>query len=62
MRHYQIKDKFLMAKTLPYVTQEDVQMLQNAGVQIVSVTNRDPQPSHTTNSRTQEYKCIICEG
>ena len=58
----QIKDKFCMAKTLPYVTQEDVQMLQNAGVQIVSVTNRDPQPSHTTNSRTQEYKCIICEG
>ena len=51
-----------MAKTLPYVTQEDVQMLQNAGVQIVSVTNRDPQPSHTTNSRTQDYKCIICEG
>lgn len=56
----QIKDKFCMAKTLPYVTQEDVQMLQNAGVQIVSVTNRDPQPSHT-NSRNQEYKCIICE-
>ena len=58
----QIKDKFCMAKTLPYVTQEDVQMLQNVGVQIVSVTNRDPQPSHTTNSRSQEYKCIICEG
>ena len=58
----QIKDKFCMAKTLPYVTQEDVQMLQNAGVQIVSVTNRDPQPSQNANSRTQEYKCIICEG
>ena len=28
----QIKDKFCMAKTLPYVTQEDVQMLQNAGL------------------------------
>ena len=26
----QIKDKFCMAKTLPYVTQEDVKMLQNA--------------------------------
>ena len=58
----QIKDKFCMAKTLPYVTQDDVQMLQNAGVEIVSVTNRDPQPSHTSNSRSQEYKCIICEG
>lgn len=58
----QIKDKFCMAKTLPYVTQDDVQMLQNAGVQIVSVTNRDPQPSQNANSRTQEYKCIICEG
>ena len=58
----QIKDKFCMAKTLPYVTQDDVQMLQNAGVQIVSVTNRDPQPSHNPNSRTQEYKCVICEG
>ena len=58
----QLKENFCMAKTLLYVTHEDVKMLQNAGVQIASVTNRDPQPSHTTNSRTQEYKCIICEG
>ena len=56
----QIKDKFCMAKTLPYVTQEDVQMLQNAGVQIVSVTDVTGLPHG--NSRTQEYKCIICEG
>ena len=44
-----IKEKFCMAETLLYVTKEEVQMLQNAGVQIVSVTNRDPQPSHPSN-------------
>ena len=56
----QIKDKFCMAKTLTFVTEDDVQMLQNAGVQIVSVTNRDPQPSQ--NSRNQEFECKICKG
>ena len=57
-----LKDKFCMAKYVPYVTQDAVRILLNAGVQIVPVTNTDPQPSHNPNSRTQEYKCVICEG